>query len=207
MPAITIDALSAALRRRLEAQRRPVLLLATRYGVVRESLKERAEPVMALFHAIKAEHAEFTFVEFARLFDPTVPTHAKDADGGVVGYRNHKVYYTLDYMRRLQTQRPRGQQGVRDSATDALARSIATILQVVPDAAPVWDAVQREFAFPERVMTRLKRRVEATRPLFALTVPRAGVVRVGQVIHMERAQRPEAVAEAPAAARPRRRAA
>lgn len=180
---VTINNLSAALKRQVFALRRPITDIANRFGVVRESLKDTAPKVMRLYNAIKADNESFTFVEFARLFAPDLPTHPADKDG-VTGYRNHKIYYTLDYMRRMANLRPRGRQGVRDSATDALARSIATILQVVADAGPVWQAVQAEFQFNERMMTGLRRRVEATRPLFALTLPRP--VRVGNVIHMER---------------------
>jgi hypothetical protein len=182
---VTYESLSAALKKSVQALRKPVTDLAQKFGVVRESLKETAPKVMRLFNAIKADHESVTFVDFARMFDPSIPTHAADREA-VQGYRNHKVYYTLDYMRRMANLRPRGRQGVRDSATDALARAIATILQVVRDPAPVWGAVQAEFQFNERVMGRLRKRVEATKPLFSVNLPPRAVVKVGNVIHMER---------------------
>lgn len=205
-------ALSAALRRQLEALRRPVVQAAQRFGVIRESLRDLAPQVIRLYNAITAENERFSFVEFARLFDHTIPTHAADKDG-VIGYRNHKVYYTLQYMRRLVTLRPRGRQGVRDSATDGLARTLATILQIVADPAPVWAAVQQEFRFSERLINNLRKRVENTKPLFALEIRRP--VAVGNVIHMPpitreaQGERPGVagadVAAAMAAEAPRRR--
>lgn len=181
---VTYESLSKAIQGQIKALRKPVTDLAAKFGVVRESLKETAPKVMRLFNQIKAEHDNFTFVEFARLFDQSIPTHGPDREG-IIGYRNHKVYYTLDYMRRLGNLRPRGKQGVRDSATDALARTIATLLSVVPDAGTVWQAVQTEFSFNERIMTRLQKRVASTQPLFKLNVPQNAHIKVGNVIHME----------------------
>lgn len=184
---VTLASISAAMRRQVETLRRPVMDVAGKLGAVRESVKDIAPKVMRLFAVIQAEYDNVSFVDFARMFDPSVPTSAADRDG-VTGYRNHPTYYALTYMRRQSVQRPRGRQGVRDSATDALARSLATILQTIPadQVDQVWKAVQAEFAFTEAVMTRLRKRVGDTRPLFTLNVPRAGVVQVGKVIHMDR---------------------
>lgn len=182
---MTIANLSAPQRKTLQALRRPVVDAARSFGAVRERLTDLAPKVIKLFNAIVAEQDRFTFVEFVRMFDPSVPLHAADRDG-VIGYRNHRVYYTMAYMRRLTQQggRPRGQQGVRDSATDALARTLATILQIVSEPEPVWNAIQSEFAFSERLMTRLRKRVDATKPLIKLTA--AHPAKVAGVIHMER---------------------
>lgn len=200
---ITLDTLNAGLRAQVVKVKGKVLDLANKFSVVRESVKGEIGPrVMRIFNAIRADAAteKITFVEFARMFDPKMPTHAKDLDDGTVGYRNHKVYYTLDYMRRQLTQRPRGAQGVRDTATDALARSIATILQVVTEPEPVWKAVQAEFGFGERIMGRLRKRVEDTKPLFQVKVPK-GAIKVGDVIHMESNKAAAAHDEAVAAGR------
>jgi hypothetical protein len=182
---ITVDTLTGTLKRQFAALQKPVTDLANDFSVVRTSLKDLAPRVMRLFDDIKRDHGQFSFVEFARLFAPDMPTNAADRDGQP-GYRNHKVYYTLDYLRRLINLRPRGRQGVRDSATDALARAIATILQVVPDPNVVWTAVQAEFGFQERPMNNLRKRVAATQPLFSLNLPPRANVKIGNVIHMER---------------------
>lgn len=209
---VTYDDLSAALKRQITALRRPITALAAKFGIVRVSLKETAPKVMQLFDDIKtaSRPTPFSFVEFARMFDPGMPTHAADRDGEE-GYRNHKVYYTLDYMRRMANLRPAGPRGVRDSATDALARTIATILQVKGvDEDTVWQAVQKEFPnFGERVITGLKKRVERTKPLFELRV--STPARVGNIIHMqpaaaEAAANREAAAAAAATVSPARAA-
>lgn len=182
---VTFESLTASLQRQIKSLRQPIKDLAAKFGLVREKLKDTAPKVLQLFNDIKAKHQRFTFVEFARLIDPSIPTHGPDREG-VVGYKNHKTYYTLDYMRRLINLRPRGRQGVRDSATDALARTIATVLQVVKDGAPVWGAIQEEFKFNERQINNLRKRVISTQPLFVLNVPPRSTVKIGKVIHMPR---------------------
>src|SRR4051812_16769519 len=97
---VNVNALSTAQRKALQALKRPVTDAAARFKVVREKLTELAPKVIKLFNEITATSEGFTFVEFCRLFDATIPTHAADRDGEI-GYRNHRVYYTLAYMRRL----------------------------------------------------------------------------------------------------------
>jgi hypothetical protein len=198
------ETLPANLRRLVFDLRRPIMQAAQKFGVIRESLKELAPRVMRAFAALQAHDAAISFVQFARMIDPTIPTAAADRDGAT-GYRNHKTYYTLQYMRRLVQLRPRGRQGVRDSATDALARTIATMLQFVADPESVWKAVQAEFGFSERVITGLRRRVGQTKPLFVAKPQRP--VPVGKVIHMERTTAQAAAADVEADVNaPRRKA-
>lgn len=183
---ITIESISAGLRKQVQAVKRNVIDAAKQFAGVREKLSTLAPKVAKLFATIQAENERVTFVDFCRMFDPTVPGHANERNGAE-GYRTHRTYYTLDYMRRLARNannegRQRGQQGVRDSATDALARTLATVLQVVQDAEPVWLAIQSEFGFSERLLTRLRKRVDETKPLFKLTAPKP--LRVGNVVHM-----------------------
>lgn len=183
---ITIQSLSPAHRKTLQALRRPVLDVARSFGTVRERLTEIAPRVVKLFNSITADQDGFTFVDFVRMFDPSVPTHAADRDG-TTGYRNHRTYYTLQYMRRLVVttgQRRRTPGGVRDSATDALARTLATVLQIIDDREKVWSAIQQEFQFSERLMTRLRKRVDNTKPLIRLEATKPA--KIGNVIHMER---------------------
>jgi hypothetical protein len=197
---VTVEGLSPANRRQLQTLRRPVMDAARSFGQVRERLTDLAPRVVKLYNAIVADMERFTFVDFVRLFDATVPTHAADRDG-TTGYRNHRTYYTLQYMRRLVATagRQRGPQGVRDSATDALARTLATVLQIVEDHERVWSAIQSEFQFSERLMTRLRRRVSDTKPLIKLEATRPA--KVGNVIHMDRATTAPATAP-PEAAEP-----
>ena len=182
---ITVNSLSAAHKRSLQALRRPVLDAARSFGAIREKLTELAPKVIKLYNAIQAENERLSFVEFVRLFDGSVPTHAADRDG-TTGYRNHRTYYTLQYMRRIVQMggtRRRGQQGVRDSAADALARTLATVLQIVAEPENVWQAIQQEFGYSERLMTRLRKRVDATKPLVTLKASKPA--QVGNVIHMQ----------------------
>lgn len=196
---VTLDSISAVFSKQIKGLRPTISNLSKQAGIVREKMKDLAPKVIGLFKKLQAEYPSITFVEFARMFDPTVPTFAADKDGAI-GYRNHKTYYTLNNMRRLDATAGRGRGtartagGVRDSATDALARSLATILQIVQEPESVWGAVQQEFAFGERLMTRLRKRVEETKPLF--TIP-TKPVKVGAVIHMTRTSGESAPAETP----------
>jgi hypothetical protein len=196
--------LSPEQRRTLRTLRRPIMDAARSFGAIREKLADLAPKVVKLFNGIVADNERFTFVDYVRMFDPTVPTHAADRDG-TTGYRNHRTYYTLAYMRRMvaQTGRPRGQQGVRDSATDALARMIATVLQIVSEPEQVYGAVQTEFQFSERLMTRLRKRVDLTKPLIKLEATKPA--KIGNVIHMPRTAPAAAQGPEEALARPGQR--
>lgn len=178
--------LTAGLKRQVDALKRPVMDAAGKFAAVREKLSDLAPKVMKVFTAITAENERFTFVEFVRLFDSSVPTKA----GGEDGYRVHRTYYTLAYMRRMVqlggAQRQGAGQGVRNNATDALARTLATVLQIVADQEAVYRGIQEEFGWGERIMTRLKKRVEDTKPLFKLASPKP--LRIGNVIHMAEAK-------------------
>lgn len=196
----------------IKATKAGVSALADSLGAARVRSRDLGPKVIGLYDRMKASIGRgFNFVGFARLYDPTVPTHA-DARDGVEGYRRHKTYYALDYMRRTMQAEdsPRGKAaGVRNNATDALARALATILSIVPKASveSIWTAVQKEFDFGEGLMTRLRDRVVKTQPLFSLQAQR---VKVGNVIHMERPVTTSAegkVAAAPIAdvEKPRRR--
>lgn len=210
---VTFEDLAAADKRVVVLLRRPVAALARVLTQARESVTEIAPRVMRLYRDLEGKHEARLggFVGFARLIDPTVPMHAADNDEGP-GYRNHKTYYTLTYIRRTYTtaNRQRGQQGRRDPATDQLARTLATILQVVADAGPVWAALAGEFKMSPRMIARLKARTEAVQPILNLR-GLGRPMRVGEnlIVHMEPAAAVGAAAPVVAArrGRPRREAA
>lgn len=162
--ATTFGDLAGTDKKAITVLRKIVNGIADKFSIVRESASAVAPRVMKEFKRLQAKHDDLDFVGFARLFDASIPTHAADRDG-VEGYRKHKVYYTLDYMRRLTMKRRGGQQGKKDPAVDQLARTIATILQFVKDPDPVWEAMTKEFAFSARMVARLKTRVENAKPL------------------------------------------
>lgn len=187
------SSLSAAQKRELAALKRPVSTIVAAFSGVRERVKDIAPKVVRFFNQIKADVPEgvaFGLADFARLFDASVPTHAADKDGEP-GYRQHKMYYTLDYMRRVVSGagRPRGQQGRRDPAADQLARLLATVLQVVKDADPIWRAVGQEFGLQARGIARLKARVEDAKPIIDLSGAMKPVnVGADKIVHVERAK-------------------
>lgn len=194
---LTYAELSGSLKREIDRIKPELMAFTRKFGGLQESRAELAPRFMQLYNKLAGDNAGFTFVEYARLFDSSIPTNSSLTDG----YRGHRTYQAADYLRRLTRQRPRGRANVRDGATDALARMIATLLQIAPSPDPIWTAVQAEFKFGERAMTGLKRRVESTKPLITL---RAQRIQVGNVIHMAQ---PEAVPQAPTVAQGRRRVA
>lgn len=195
---LTIKTLSAALRRQVQQVKGQVVSLAKTYGVVREKVSAIAPRVMKLYRACTDEaDGAFTLADFARLFDPSVPTHAADNDEGP-GYRNNKTYYTLAYMQRVvqAANRPKGRQGQYNPATARLERALATILQIVKDPDPIWNAVAQEFNLGDRGKARLIARVKATKPLIDLSAVLKPVsVDDSRIVHMPRA----VAAPAPAA--------
>lgn len=187
----TIKDLTAGEQKQINAQRRAFMGFTDRFELVRESRAELAKPFMRLYSTLDAKYSGLSFVNYVRLYDPSVPTQAR----GENGYTAHRAYIAAEYLRRLFRQAPRGQSRVRDGAADDLARTIATILQVMPDHAAFWQAMSEELNLTSRRLTALKQRVAATRPLFAINLPRGTVARVGNVIHMERRQQPAQAGE------------
>lgn len=174
-------------RSQVTGLRRTVSDIADKLGIVRQKVADIAPKVLKLFNELSAKHDNLGgFVGFARLFDPNMPTHAADKDG-TPGYRNNKMYQALDYMRRTQrlTNRPRGQQGRRDPATDQLARTLATVLQIVKHDEVIWQAVQKEFRFGDRSLARLKTRVAEVKPIVDFSDVKKIDVTADEVIHME----------------------
>jgi hypothetical protein len=171
------DKLSGPERTTFASIKREVLDLGKRYGIIREKIAKIAPKVIANFKALDAKYTDLGgFIGYCRMIDPKVPTHAAD-DGDELGYRNHRTYQALDYMRRLvnaANRPPRDAnttQGARNPATDQLARLLASVLTIKGiDDAVVWGAVSQEFGMPaeSRSLARLKARVEKTKPLIDL---------------------------------------
>lgn len=187
---VSLETLSAVFRKQVQALKGSVTRLAKDYGIVREKISEVAPRAIKLFKQIQGEHLGFTLADFARLFDSDVPVNAADTDEGP-GYRNNRTYQALAYMQRVvqQTENPRrGRQGKRDPATDQLARTVCTILQIVKasDHDAIWRAVAQEFRFGDRQLAGLKRRVETVKPIIdlAAVVKPVGIA-ASNIIHME----------------------
>jgi len=185
MENVGIKGLSAAEQKAVTGLKKSVLNVADKLSIVRESSRDLAPKVMRLFNELAAKYENLGgFVGFARLFDPSMPLHGADKAGGE-GYRKNKTYYALDYMRRLQNVRPRGQQGKRDPATDQLARTIATVLQIIKNPDPIWHALQMEFRFNARMLARVRARVENAKPLIDLKAIKPVTVAEAQIVHVE----------------------
>ena len=192
------DDFSAGLRREIGALKGKATEIAKALGGAREKAKEAAPRFVIAFGKIKDEAnvksggtRSFGVADFARLFDPKVPTHAADKEGEV-GYRNHPMYYGINYMLTLNRNKNRaGRQGTRDVARDQPARLIATILQVAKDPAVVWAAVSREFGLSPRLLTMWQNRVAAAKPLIDFSsVLKPVAVDESKIVHMVPASRP-----------------
>jgi hypothetical protein len=186
----------AALMKRVNALKGPIKSLAEKWGVIRRDLKDRAPQIVQLYNDLVAVNIAFTFVEFARLFASDMPTHAQDKDG-TPGYQNHPTYNMLVYMRRLVRTPRTGPRGVRDTATDDIARAIKTVLQVVdgPSQIIIWNQVKAEFGFGPRKLAGLQRRVEETKPIVVLKVKPVRLT-AANLVHMVSAKAEAAEGEA-----------
>jgi hypothetical protein len=191
MPAITLNSLSGGLQKQVKALKGQIGQVASQLRAVREKASDLAPKVMKLFNQIKAEtEGRFSLADFARFYDPKVPERAED-------YRRNPTYAALDYMQRVQRQadRPRGAgRGRREPATAKLERTLKTILQIVKDPDPIWQAVQKEFQLEDRGLKQLQNRVNSDeyKPLLDLT----GIIKPvnisgAKVIHMEPKVKPE----------------
>jgi hypothetical protein len=70
-----------------ETLRNTAATLAPRFLGVWDGMRKEIDPA-------------FTFLQFVRALDPTIPMHAADRDG-VRGYRNHPTYTGAMYLRRI----------------------------------------------------------------------------------------------------------
>lgn len=183
---ITLADLTAQERTAVGDLKGNVTSIAKQLWTVREASRTVAPKIMKLYNTLAAKYERLGgFVGFARLFDNTIPLKAGTTDAP--GYRQHKTYVALDYMRRLIRVRPaRGTQGRRDPATDQLGRALATIVQIVKGDAMnvVWDAIATEFGLSERAIARLKSRVGQVSPLIDLKAIKPINVTPSNVIHV-----------------------
>lgn len=203
MPAtITFASLAAVFQKQIKALQPTVTAFAKSFGDLQVKRAELAPKLIGLFNRIKADQSSLTFVAYTQMFDSSIPDHAAELDG-VKGYRVHRSYMALDYLRRLTVQVPRGRQGKRDSATDIVARALATALKNVRNVDAVWQQIQGELNLGDREVKTLRGRVENTKPLFELPIK---AVTVGNVIHMDRQVKVQAAPEPVAAPARRRRA-
>lgn len=174
------DTLTPALQRQITALRRPFSAFVERFHGLTQSRAQLAPQFMRVYGAYQAAGGG-TFVTFIRTLDPSLPMET-------AAYKATTAYQAADYLRRLVARRSTGE-GNRAPAAPAtrsnltaLARTLATILPLVRDAAIVWRAVEQEFGFTARQVTRLQQVVSATQPLLTLPGVHPSTPRI---VHME----------------------
>lgn len=185
---VTIDSLTPADRKAVMGLRARVVAMANDFSIVRKKVKDIAEPVLALFTKIQHERgrANFTMADFARTFDPSVPTFGKSGDQGE-GYRAHPVYLAIEYMERSTRKRATGgRSGVFNGAAARLERMIATLLTVAKDPEPLYKAFSEAFGLTSKALATLKRRVGEVEPLIDLSsIIKPVNLEGAKVVHMK----------------------
>lgn len=163
----------AVLARQMEQIRAQFNQFRDGFAAITERRAELAPRFMRVYGAwVTATGGNF--VAFVRVIDPTVPA---DRDA----YRNHASYQAAVYLQRLAGGTRRAAvRPVRSNLT-ALARTLATIRQVVRDEDTLWRAIETELGFTQRQMTKLRAVVAATQPL--LNLPNAHRVNA-RIVHM-----------------------
>lgn len=182
---ITFKDLSVAMKRRVTSWRKPLAILADQLWKTRKAVKEEIGPtIMQSFAELKVTHPKLSFVAFTQVIDPSIPDHA-DEKNGEQGYKIHKTYYALDYIRRVNNTPRSGTRGKTNPITDQAARWLKTILKLgIPEQA-VFDATQKAFNLDKRAVDRLRKRVAQTEPVFELELPKKFHAKIGNVIQMQ----------------------
>lgn len=172
MKAAEPEGLTVVLRRQIMALRPQFTAFTTQFAALSVSRGTLAPVFMRVYGAYVQQSNGGTFVNFVRLLDSEVPSER-------AAYRSHKSYQAADYLRRLVGQRNTGRRtpATRSNLT-ALARTIATIVPILRDANIIWRAVEQEFGFTARQMTRLRAVVAEAQPLLALPGHAKGQARV-----------------------------
>jgi hypothetical protein len=184
-----LQALSAKVRKAIEAVQRPFRAFTEDLRLVNESRAELAPRFYQAFQMAK-EEAGLTFVEFVRILDPDVPMNSR-ATAENAGYVNHPSYNAALYLRRLAEQQVRAettpQQQAERAANAAVTPSTAVarlIKAIMPLLQPqlteqIWEAMRAQLHWPDRTVQRIKNETQSVEPLVVLKEPR-GLHAVGQ---------------------------
>lgn len=81
------------IRQYLAKYRSSVRVMAFDIGILRDRVTSRADRVIPVYYKIHGIRPDLTFIQFARLLDPTIPVQAAE-------YRRHPSYVALCYMKR-----------------------------------------------------------------------------------------------------------
>jgi hypothetical protein len=200
----------AAQMKRIDNLRRPFMAFATAFGPIAQKRAEFAPAFMREYTAWRetiGRGAASSFVNFVRLFDKTVPQHAGDGKAGDGGYKSNKVYQAADYLRRaIVVRSDNARRGATLTATQQLARTVATVLTTGLDAQTVWNAVEKELGITGRRLENLRKLTGTIKPVLNLTGAgkvRAAVVHMSQaeIVKLRRVEEPETAAGARKGAR------
>jgi hypothetical protein len=158
--------LSAKVKNAMDAIKQPFMSFAKGLSAINQKRGELAPRFMKAFGFWQAETGG-TFVQFVRAIDPSIGEKRDE-------YRNHPTYQAADYLRRLQgaagrTQTNDGQEQVQQtSPTDALARFMATLLNMIPEGrhAVIKTAMEQELHWDTRRIENLFKTATNVVPIF-----------------------------------------
>lgn len=174
----SMNELSAALKRQIEAVKKSFNSFAKELGLVNETRAELAPRVMKAQAAFQTETGNASWLGFYRLLDPTIPT---DRDG----YRAHPSYKAGEYLRRLSGRSDvggKGTQSTRGKGVNGLARVIATLLPIVSNQDALWAGIAKEFSLTARQIGNLRTATGQVKPLMVLAGVRPQAIKI---IHAE----------------------
>lgn len=154
--------MSAALKRQIEALRKPFHAFAHDFGKLAETRAELAPKFMSAYGTY-LQQTGGSFVDFCRLIDPSIPAERS-------AYRAHKSYQAADYLRRLVARRDVGARRTRPvrSNVTVLARALGSLLPLVKDQDQFWSGVAAEFGLTQRQVGRLRTVTGEVKPLLDL---------------------------------------
>lgn len=161
----TTPDLSAKVTKAVDAIKKPFVSFVKDFTSLAMRREELAPQFMKAFGMWQAETGS-TFVEFVRFLVPEIPATRAE-------YRNHRAYQAADYLRRLTgnaARRPMTQserQAAPAPPTDALARILASFMQVIPDnqKGHLWEALESQLHWTPRQVQRIQTQTEHVDPL------------------------------------------
>lgn len=165
---IDLKNFSTKVRDGIAGLKKTVAGLAKDLAVFREKALDAAPRLMKVFKLACAENDDLKWIDFVRLFDPTVPAWPKVDDTRGPGYQAHKTFNAMQYMKRLEdTKGRRGQKNadgttqVRGGAADTLA-AILGMVAALPglDMERIYTTIKSRANYSDKALNNLKRRVE-----------------------------------------------
>jgi hypothetical protein len=179
----SIDSLSAAERKRVDAIKAPLAAFKTQYQNVLKRVDQIGQKFVAFYDELKKTHGptRVSWPAYVKLFFPDLPDAREDRE-------KHQGFLACQFLRQRVQPRGRGARGAqnRERPTVKIAAMLSTLLAwIKPDAHPlVWTAVEQRFQMNAAGMKRLRDEVAQTKPLISVPKHKPVSITAANVVKM-----------------------